>query len=47
MPSIQFNAKDKLYIAHKKIPDNKKQEFNNVLRKVLQKELIKNEYLTS
>ena len=47
MPNIQFHATDKLYTAHKKIPDNKKQEFNDVLRKVLQKELIKRGYLKS
>ena len=41
MPNIQFNARDELYIAHKKIPDDKKQEFNNILRKTLERELRK------
>jgi hypothetical protein len=31
MPNIQFHATDELYIAHKKIPDNKKLGFNNLL----------------
>ena len=47
MPNIQFHATNKLYIAHKKIPDNKKQEFNNLLKKVQQKERIKKGYLKS
>lgn len=47
MPNIQFHATDELYIAHKKIPDNKKQGFNKLLRKVLQKERIKKGYLKS
>ena len=47
MPNIQFHATDELYTAHKKIPDNKKQESNDFLRKVLQKERIKKGYLKS
>ena len=41
MPNIQFNARDELYIAHKRIPEDQKQEFNDKLRKTLERELRK------
>ena len=47
MPNIQFNARDELYMAHKQIPEDQKQGFNDKLRKTLEKELIKRGFLKS